>query len=85
MKFESGELSDLSASTHSAYSLQYLGELTKLAGDSPTKSLEFEEKYPLRLTWMSNDGGANGLTSLHKDIMTTIELINHCPSGFYAK
>ena len=37
-----------------------LGELTKkLAGGFTNEvSLEFEEKYPLRLTWMSNDGGA---------------------------
>ena len=39
---------------------RYLGELTKkLAGGFTNEvSLEFEEKYPLRLTWMSNDGGA---------------------------
>lgn len=62
VKFESGELSELTcaAPTHSTYSLQYLGELTKkLAGGLTNEvSLEFEEKYPLRLTWMSNEGGA---------------------------
>ncbi len=62
VKFESGELSELTCAspTHSTYSLQYLGELTKkLAGGLTAEvSLEFEEKYPLRLTWMSNDGGA---------------------------
>ena len=62
VKFESGELSELvcASPTHSTYSLQYLGELTKkLAGGFTNEvSLEFEEKYPLRLTWMSNDGGA---------------------------
>lgn len=62
VKFESGELSDLvcASPTHSTYSLQYLGELTKkLAGGLTNEvSLEFEEKYPLRLTWMSNEGGA---------------------------
>ena len=62
VKFESGELSELTCAspTHSTYSLQYLGESTKkLAGGFTNEvSLEFEEKYPLRLTWMSNEGGA---------------------------
>ena len=58
VKFESGELSDLvcEAPTHSTYSLQYLGDLTKkLAGGLTEEvSMEFGEKYPLRLTWSSN-------------------------------
>ncbi|MBJ16729.1 MAG: hypothetical protein CMB66_00560 [Euryarchaeota archaeon] len=62
VKFESGELSELTcpSATHSTYSLNYLGDLTKrLAGGLTNEvSLEFEEKYPLRMTWISNDGGA---------------------------
>ena len=62
VKFESGELSELvcDSPTHSSYSLSYLGELAKKLGGGYTDevSLEFHEKYPLRLTWMSNDGGA---------------------------
>ncbi len=62
VKFESGELTDLSCDspTHSTYSLQFLEPLTrKLAGGLTGEiSIEFEEKYPLRLTWLSNDGGA---------------------------
>tara|TARA_Y100001960_G_C14641857_1_gene811290 strand:+ start:465 stop:1211 length:747 start_codon:yes stop_codon:yes gene_type:complete len=62
VKFESGELSELTcpSPTHSTYSLNYLGDLTKrLAGGLTNEvSLEFEEKYPLRMTWISNDGGA---------------------------
>ena len=59
---KSGELTELTcaAPTHSTYSLQYLGELTKKLASGLTNevSLEFEEKYPLRLTWVSNGGGA---------------------------
>ena len=62
VKFESGELSELvcGSPTHSTYSLQFLDPLTrKLAGGITNEiTLEFEEKYPLRLTWMRNDGGA---------------------------
>jgi proliferating cell nuclear antigen len=62
VRFESGELSELvcASPTHSTYSLQFLDPLTrKLAGGLTNEvTLEFQDKYPLRLTWMSNEGGA---------------------------
>ncbi len=62
VKFESGELSELTCSSpaNSTYSLQFLDPLTrKLAGGLTNEvTLEFQDKYPLRLTWLSNDGGA---------------------------
>ncbi|MFQ3344114.1 MAG: proliferating cell nuclear antigen [Candidatus Thalassarchaeaceae archaeon] len=63
VRFESGELSELvcPAPTQSSYSLQFLDPLTrKLAGGlTENVTLEFQEKYPLRLTWNSNQGGAS--------------------------
>jgi proliferating cell nuclear antigen len=63
VRFDAGELSELVAPnpTHSTYSLQFLDPLTrKLAsGLTDAVTLEFQDKYPLRLTWNSNDGGAS--------------------------
>jgi hypothetical protein len=63
VRFDAGELSELVAPnpTHSTYSLQFLDPLTrKLAGGlTDAVTLEFQDKYPLRLTWNSNDGGAS--------------------------
>ncbi len=62
VKFESGELGELSCSeaSQSTYSLQFLEPLTrKLAsGFTDEISLQFQEKYPLKMTWKTNDGGA---------------------------
>tara|TARA_B100002051_G_C16617385_1_gene576424 strand:+ start:64 stop:810 length:747 start_codon:yes stop_codon:yes gene_type:complete len=62
VKFESGELGELSCSepSQSTYSLQFLEPLTrKLAsGITDEITLQFQEKYPLKLTWKTNDGGA---------------------------
>ena len=61
VKFESGELSELTCASpaRSTYILGSLSELTKkLASLTDEVSLEFEEKYPLKLTWVSNEGGA---------------------------
>tara|TARA_A100001234_G_C12502632_1_gene332545 strand:+ start:27 stop:773 length:747 start_codon:yes stop_codon:yes gene_type:complete len=62
VKFESGELAELSCSeaSQSTYSLQFLEPLTrKLAsGFTDEISLQFQEKYPLKMTWKTNDGGA---------------------------
>ncbi len=62
VKFESGELGELSSSepSQSTYSLQFLEPLTrKLAsGITDEITLQFQEKYPLKLTWKTNDGGA---------------------------
>ena len=62
VKFESGELGELSCSepSQSTYSLQFLEPLArKLAsGITDEITLQFQEKYPLKLTWKTNDGGA---------------------------
>ena len=62
VKFESGELGELACSepSQSTYSLQFLEPLTrKLAGGITDEiTLQFQEKYPLKLTWKTNDGGA---------------------------
>ena len=61
VKFESGELSELTCASpaRSTYILGSLSELTrKLASLTDEVSLEFEEKYPMKLTWVSNEGGA---------------------------
>ena len=61
--FESGELSELNAPspTASTYSLQFLDPLTKklASGYAEDVSMEFEEKYPFKMSWNSNDGGAS--------------------------
>ena len=63
VSFESGELSELSSPspTSSTYSLQFLDPLTrKLAGGLTEQVVvEFQEKFPLRMSWNSNDGGAS--------------------------
>ena len=63
VRFESGELSELvcPSPTQSSYSLQFLDPLTRKLASGLTEdvSLEFQEKYPLRLTWNSNQGGAS--------------------------
>ena len=63
VSFESGELSELSSPspTNSTYSLQFLDPLTrKLAGGLTEQVVvEFQEKFPLRMSWNSNDGGAS--------------------------
>ncbi len=62
VRFDAGEMSELIAPkpTQSTYSLQFLEPLSrKLAsGLTDEVSLEFQDRYPLRLTWSSNDGGA---------------------------
>jgi len=60
VRFDAGELSELVA-PNPTYSLQFLDPLTrKLAsGLTDAVTLEFQDKYPLRLTWNSNDGGAS--------------------------
>jgi hypothetical protein len=63
VRFDAGELSELIAAnpTQSTYSLQFLDPLTRKLASGLTDSvtLEFQDKYPLRLTWNSNDGGAS--------------------------
>ena len=63
VRFDAGELSELVAPnpTQSTYSLQFLDPLTRKLASGLTDSvtLEFQDKYPLRLTWNSNDGGAS--------------------------
>ncbi len=62
VRFDAGEMSELIAPkpTQSTYSLQFLEPLSrKLAsGLTDEVSIEFQDRYPLRLTWSSNDGGA---------------------------
>ena len=62
VRFESGELSELicTSPTHATYSLNFLEPLTRKLANGLTEevTLEFQDKYPLRLTWLSNDGGA---------------------------
>ncbi|MBS65385.1 MAG: hypothetical protein CMA93_03570 [Euryarchaeota archaeon] len=63
VSFESGELSELTcpSPTQGTYSLQFLDPLTrKLAsGLASDVQVRFQDKYPLRLDWNSNDGGAS--------------------------
>ena len=63
VSFESGELSELNAPspTASTYSLQFLDPLMKklASGYAEDVSMEFEEKYPFKMSWNSNDGGAS--------------------------
>ena len=63
VSFESGELSELTcpSPTQGTYSLQFLDPLTrKLAsGLASDVQVRFQDKYPLRLDWSSNDGGAS--------------------------
>ena len=63
VRFDAGELSELVAPnpTQSTYSLQFLDPLTRKLASGLTDSitLEFQDKYPLRLTWNSNEGGAS--------------------------
>ena len=65
VRFDAGELSELVAPnpTQSTYSLQFLDPLTRKLASGLTDSitLEFQDKYPLRLTWNSNDGGASSI------------------------
>jgi proliferating cell nuclear antigen len=62
VRFDAGEMSELIAPkpTQSTYSLQFLEPLSrKLAsGLTDEVTIEFQDRYPLRLTWSSNDGGA---------------------------
>jgi len=63
IRFEAGELIDLvcPSSTKGSYSLQFLDPLTRklAAGLAHDVKVQFQEKYPLRLDWTSNDGGAS--------------------------
>ena len=63
VRFESGELSELvcPSPAQGTYSLQFLDPLTrKLAsGLAQDVRVQFQDKYPLRLDWNSNDGGAS--------------------------
>ena len=63
VRFESGELSEsvCPSPTQGTYSLQFLAPLTrKLASGLPQDiRMQFQDKYPLRLDWNSNDGGAS--------------------------
>ena len=63
VSFESGELSELTcpSPTQGTYSLQFLDPLTrKLAsGLASDVQVRFQDKFPLRLDWNSNDGGAS--------------------------
>ena len=63
VRFESGELSELvcPSPTQGTYSLQFLDPLTRklAAGLTQDIRVQFQDKYPLRLDWNSNDGGAS--------------------------
>jgi proliferating cell nuclear antigen len=63
VRFESGELSELvcPSPTQNTYSLQWLDPLTRKLASGLTQNIrvQFQEKYPLRLDWNSNDGGAS--------------------------
>ena len=63
VRFESGELSELvcPSPTQGTYSLQVLDPLTRklAAGLTQDIRVQFQDKYPLRLDWNSNDGGAS--------------------------
>ena len=63
VSFESGELSELvcPSPTHGSYSLQFLDPLTRKLASGLTQDIrvQFQDKYPLRLDWSSNDGGAS--------------------------
>ena len=61
--FEAGELSELvcPSETRGSYSLQFLDPLTRKLAAGLTQDVrgQFQDKYPLRLDWTSNDGGAS--------------------------
>ena len=63
VSFESGELSELvcPSPTQGTYSLQFLDPLTRKLASGLTQDIrvQFQDKYPLRLDWNSNDGGAS--------------------------
>ena len=63
VSFESGELSELvcPTPTQGSYSLQFLDPLTRKLASGLTQDIrvQFQDKYPLRLDWNSNDGGAS--------------------------
>ncbi|MDE0707247.1 MAG: hypothetical protein OSB22_05655 [Candidatus Poseidoniales archaeon] len=63
VRFESGELSELvcPSPTQGTYSLQFLDPLTRKLASGLTQDIrmQFQDKYPLRLDWSSNDGGAS--------------------------
>ena len=63
VSFESGELSELvcPSPTQGSYSLQFLDPLTRKLASGLTQDIrmQFQDKYPLRLDWSSNDGGAS--------------------------
>ena len=63
VSFESGELSELvcPSPTQGSYSLQFLDPLTRKLASGLTQDIrvQFQDKYPLRLDWNSNDGGAS--------------------------
>jgi len=63
VRFESGELSELvcPSPTQGTYSLQFLDPLTRKLASGLTQDIrmQFQDKYPLRLDWNSNDGGAS--------------------------
>ncbi len=62
VRFDAGEMSELVAPkpTHSTYSLQFLDPLSRKLASGLTEevTVEFQDRYPLRLSWNSNDGGA---------------------------
>jgi len=63
VRFEAGELSELvcPSPTQGTYSLQFLDPLTRKLASGLTQDIrvQFQDKYPLRLDWNSNDGGAS--------------------------
>jgi len=63
VRFESGELSEFvcPSPTQGTYSLQFLDPLTRKLASGLTQDIrmQFQDKYPLRLDWNSNDGGAS--------------------------
>ena len=63
VRFESGELSELvcPSPTQGTYSLQFLDPLTRKLASGLTQDIrvQFGENHPMRLDWISNDGGAS--------------------------
>ena len=63
VSFESGELSELelTISNQLHIFLQFLDPLTRKLERGLTEQVvvEFQEKFPLRMSWNSNDGGAS--------------------------
>jgi len=63
VRFDAGEMSELVVPkpVQSSYSLQFLDPLTrKLAGGlTEAVTVEIADRFPLRLTWNSNEGGAS--------------------------